>query len=128
MKLDRLTPMLEVDDLTATIAFYTDVLGFEVLATWPPDGAPGWAHLGCGDAHVMFSGRHSHGPGEEDHQHGGELPGALYCYAPDIDALYTELSSRTELEPPRVTDYQMKEISIRDPNGFLLIFGQTPPS
>ena len=59
----RLVPMLTTDDLDATIAFYRDTLGFELLATYPEDN-PNWCYLRRGGSHLMFSSldQLDHGP------------------------------------------------------------------
>lgn len=47
----RVTPFLATSDLTTTVAFYTDHLGFRVAALHPPD-APTMAILSVGDSEV----------------------------------------------------------------------------
>jgi glyoxylase I family protein len=52
-------PLLAVYDVPTAIAFYRDVLGFEVTQTSPPfDEAPdnyGWAHLRKNGANLMLN-------------------------------------------------------------------------
>ena len=59
----RLVPMLTTDDLSGTIAFYRDTLGFEVIGTFPQDD-PNWCYLKRGDSYLMFTSL-----GELDHDH-----------------------------------------------------------
>ena len=59
----RLTPILTTDDMDATIAFYRDMLGFEVTGQIPDDN-PTWCFLRRDDAAIMFT-----SPEEHDHDH-----------------------------------------------------------
>lgn len=52
MKLRDLTPQILVGDLSRSIDFYTNVLGFTLDGEWP-DGAPVWCMLDHGNVHLM---------------------------------------------------------------------------
>ena len=121
MPLDGPTPMLNVRDLDETIAFYRDILGFEVQGTWGHDPSkPTWCSLRKECAQIMatsFWGGHD---AEEP-----KLTGSLYFYPDDVDALAKELDGKVALEwGPETFAYGMREIAVRDNNGYLLIFGQ----
>ncbi len=74
-------PLLQVNSVQETIAFYTGALGFEVTSTYPKDGEPGWCMLRRDDAYLMFS-EHAvhnhdddHGDGRDHHDdHDNERP------------------------------------------------------
>ena len=130
----RLVPMLTTDDLSGTIAFYRDTLGFEVAGTYPEDN-PNWCYLRRGDSHLMFSSLHlpdhdhdEHGhdkEGEEHHHHGPTGVWTLYIYPDDVESLWERLKGQAPVAfPPYDTDYGMREFGIRDPNGFMLSFGK----
>jgi catechol 2,3-dioxygenase-like lactoylglutathione lyase family enzyme len=55
MKFKELTPMMETNDLQATIAFYTGVLGFEVRDTFEHDGKTVWCTLFKDAVDIMFN-------------------------------------------------------------------------
>ena len=48
-------PILYVDDLVASMRFYRDALGFEVIYQFPPSGEPGYASLQIGDGKIGLS-------------------------------------------------------------------------
>lgn len=129
----RLVPMLTTDDLSGTIAFYRDTLGFEVTGTYPEDN-PNWCYLKRGDSHLMFStldeldhdhDEHEHDEGEEHHHQGPTGVWTLYVYPDDVDSLWDRLKEQAPVAyPMHETPYGMREFGIRDPNGFTLSFGK----
>ena len=66
---------------------------------------------------------HDHGDGDV-HSHEPALAGAIYCYPDDVDALAEEYKGKVDFEfGPQTMIYGMREFGVRDPNGYLLIFG-----
>jgi uncharacterized glyoxalase superfamily protein PhnB len=129
MKATGLTPLLSVFDMPEAIAFYLDVLGFEVVSHSPViEAAEGryfhWAWLRLGGAELMLNTAYD----------ANERPLArnaadwiahdkvcLYIACPDPDAAYAELTAKgLELAPPKVAPYGMKQLHLKDPNGYLL--------
>lgn len=128
MTFEEMRPMLMVSDLQQTLAFYADVLGFEVTATYPEGDRPTWAAASVGNVRLMFSWvgePHTHEDGET-HSHEPEFNGALYFTAAgDIRELHARVRSRV----PSCGDideqpWGMTEFSVQDPNGYELIFGK----
>ena len=123
MQLTKLTPMLETNDLPATIRFYTEQLGFICQSAWPEE-QPCWASLCHGAVEIMFSLRTER---RREFAMSKEplLTGALYFQPDDVDALWAKLKDQVTVEYPLETfDYGMREFAIRDCNGYLLQFGQ----
>ena len=121
MKLQALTPMLRTWDLPGSIAFYTEVLGFEcerASEEW------GWASLRRDDAAIMLAGPDLHA--------GDTAPaftGSLYLKTDDVNALWERLKDRVRICYPIETfDYGMREFAIYDNNGYVLQFGQPRPA
>jgi catechol 2,3-dioxygenase-like lactoylglutathione lyase family enzyme len=119
-RLKSLQPMLSVENLQHTIAFYRDSLGFTLRGTF---GAPPvWCHLQRDGVDLMFN-----QPGAEI----TELPRRakdfqiFYIYPDDVRALHAEFTGKglpvTDL---RVTVYGMREFELRDPDGYWLWFGE----
>src|SRR5262245_10505947 len=109
--------MLRTWDLTGTIEFYKDVLGFECKAHEPDWG---WARLSCGPVSVMFSGPNVH---EGDVK--PAFTGSLYLRVNDVDSLWLRLKDRARVCYPLDTfPYGMREFAIYDNNGYLLQFGE----
>lgn len=122
--------MLAVDDMAATIRYWTEVLGFTVTAQVPEDtdGPPGWCNLSRDGVSIMFTWEpeHSHEDGSTHRSEAG-LEGSLYFNTDDVDALWRELTAKEETGPiaaPANQPHGMREIHLEDPNGFHILFGQ----
>jgi len=118
----RVTPMIHVPDVAATVEFYRDI-GFTVDATYGRDGEGySFAILSFGSTQVMFNqgGRPSNGKRREVD---------LYTYTEDVDALHERLKDKVQIvEGPHETFYGMREVIIRDLNGFWITFGEESTS
>lgn len=110
-------PVLAVDDITESIAFYRDKLGFTVDFTWgdPPHYAV--ARRGA-NVSVHLS--------EREDTTNPIAPACVYIFVTDADALYEEFTAREIdiFQPPQDEDYGMREFEVRDLNGHFLTFGQ----
>lgn len=120
MALHALTPMLRTLDLDASVAFYTDVLGFTCRAhnkEW------GWASLARDAVEIMLATPNAH----EDHT-ASAFTGSLYLRSDDVDGEWQRLKDRARVcYPIEDFDYGMREFAIYDNNGYLLQFGQELP-
>ncbi len=117
MELSDLTPMLRTWDIPATIAFYTDVLGFHCEAyeeEW------GWALLIRDEIPLMFSGPNEHLPETE-----AAFTGSFYFRTEDVDELWESLKDKARVcYPLEDFDHGMREFAIFDNNGYMLQFGR----
>lgn len=110
--------MIHVPNVRATAAWYEGI-GFTVLETFG-DGADGlsFAILAVGDTRVMFNQGGRIGPDQRR-----EVD--LYVDVANADELFAKLKDRVDvIEPVHDTDYGMRELIIRDLNGFWITFGQ----
>jgi catechol 2,3-dioxygenase-like lactoylglutathione lyase family enzyme len=115
----RLTPMLPVRSMPASVAFYRDKLGFEVEKRnddW------GWAMLKFDDCRLMVDQSiHAHPPVTRD--------SVLYLYPDDIAAYHARVrKSGLTIPDLDVTFYGITEFRIDDPDGNRLWIGQAPTS
>jgi uncharacterized glyoxalase superfamily protein PhnB len=122
--LNNCIPMLETDDLTETISFYSDKLGFRCIGMYPSDQHPLWANLKRENVEIMFSTRNTF-----HHDHPGKeypvMTGSIYLYPDDVDNVWDQLKDSVPVEYPIETfDYGMREFAIRDCNGYLIQFGK----
>jgi len=109
--------MIHVRDVRATVDWYV-AIGFRVLNTAEDDGEMDWAEVGLGTGRVMFSA--GGGPGSP---HRREVD--LYVHTEDVDGLAGRLAGIAEVvEAPHDTFYGMRELIIRDVNGFWITFGE----
>jgi uncharacterized glyoxalase superfamily protein PhnB len=127
-RLTSLRTMLAANDLNETIAFYRDRLGFECTSSWGHDmSQPTWCNLSRDGISIMFSkaeDAHTHDDGSS---HEAEIPGmtgSIYFNVDDVDGLFESLRptvDQFEWEPTS-WDHGMRDIGVRDPNGYLLVF------
>jgi catechol 2,3-dioxygenase-like lactoylglutathione lyase family enzyme len=112
-RFESLAPMLQAADLNATVTWYTSVLGFKCAAQ-----EEGWARLERDEVALMFI---------TDQEFGSpQVTGVQYIYVDDAMALWNDIKNRVTAERgPEQTDYGMLEFTIKDPNGYLLSFGQS---
>lgn len=117
-----LTPLLEVFDMPRSIAFYRDVLGFEVVETSESGDDFDWAMLRCGQAALMLNTAY-----EKDERPAGPDPGRLtghadtelFCGCVDIHSAYAYLkASGCQVEAPIITHFGMRQLWVTDPDGF----------
>jgi catechol 2,3-dioxygenase-like lactoylglutathione lyase family enzyme len=105
-------PVLSVPDVPGTAAFYRTMLGFrtdpgsetpEYAVVWRDNAA---VHLARGDPAPMGV--------------------RIFFWVKDVNALHEEIvARRVAIEVPIGTrDYGVRDFSIRDPNGVMVIFGQ----
>jgi uncharacterized glyoxalase superfamily protein PhnB len=118
----KVVPMLHVPDVRRTVDWYRDI-GFDVTVTYDDHGGGlSFAMVSFGTGEVMFSsgGRLSSQPRREVD---------LYAYTDDVDNFYDRIKDRVEIvEGPHDMFYGMREIIVRDLNGFWITFGQEVPS
>jgi catechol 2,3-dioxygenase-like lactoylglutathione lyase family enzyme len=128
-KLNSTAPILQVNDVGPTMAWYQEHLGFtaDPFPRQPP-------HVFCilwrdaveimlqkvDDAHPLDVYRHRSG-------------GAWHVYlrVNGVDALYDSLKDKPAvpvLEKPHNQPYNNREFVVRDPNGYVLVFSGEVPS
>jgi catechol 2,3-dioxygenase-like lactoylglutathione lyase family enzyme len=125
------TTLLQVYDMPASVRFYRDVLGFEMVSHSPHRGGDPdrfhWCWLRLGGADLMLNTAYEFDeerpvPADETRMaaHGDT---GLFFGCPNVDAAYEELRAKgVEVSRPRVAPYGMKQMSLRDPDGYGLCF------
>lgn len=137
MKLKKLTPNFEVQDIPKTVQFYQSVLGFSLAMAVPEtqDGihetlAEGveyvYAMVKNGDVELMFQ-------RSDSFKHDVELPSAeligasvsFYMEVVGLDELYAQIKDRVPaITAMKTTWYGMKEFYMKDVNGYILAFAE----
>lgn len=113
MAFRSLTPMLQTSDMQRTIGWYGDVLGFQCARRMGDE----WCRLEKGGVSLMFM--------HNDHVGAPHATATQYIYVDDVDVLWSTLKDRVSAEwGPEDMPYGMREFAIRDPDGYLLSFGE----
>jgi uncharacterized glyoxalase superfamily protein PhnB len=113
MRFQSVTPMLQTLDMDATIRWYREVLGFAEAARMGSD----WCRLTRDGVEIMFM--------TNAHLGAPNATATQYFCVEDVMALWAEVKDRCAAEwGPEEMPYGMLEFAIRDPNGYLLSFGQ----
>ncbi len=123
-RLNQVAPAFVVRDVVATAEYYRDKLGFAILGYFldPPvfamvarDGVE--FHFGKADAGQELKNNEMFRKG---------LGTDAYIFVDDVQKLYEEFSDRQVdiIEGPVKRVYNCVEITVRDCNGYRLVFGQ----
>jgi glyoxylase I family protein len=130
-----LTPLIMVFDMTLAARFYREVLGFEVVSSSPEvDTQEGrfshWMWLKRGGAELMLNTQFDSNerPVERDTArsaaHGDTV---LYITCDDIGEVHRELTERgLAAQPPQQASYGLTQFSCKDPDGYLIVFQESP--
>ncbi len=131
----KLTTNMMVEDVSRTVDFYSDVLGFEFVMGVPENSreivttrqkgqALGFAIAKCGNIEMMFQAKQSLAkevPEFEDMEIGGAL--TFYIEVQDVRGLHAKLKDKvTIIKDMQTTFYGKQEFYIRDCNGYILTF------
>jgi catechol 2,3-dioxygenase-like lactoylglutathione lyase family enzyme len=121
----RAVPYFLVDDVFATAAFYRDVLGFTFDEFF--GDPPSFTIVERDDVRIMFR---QMGPPRppvaRPNRSVMDETFDAYIYVSNIDQLATELRAKKAdiVEGPIARVYDMRELVVRDCNGYVLAFGQ----
>lgn len=129
-----MAPLLQVYDMNEALAFYRDGLGFALVADSGEVGTPEgrffhWCWLRLGGAHLMLNTAYDEGerpPERDPARQAAHCDTGLYFDCPDLEAAAAMLRARgVECDGPTIAPYGMKQLWLRDPDGYGLCF-QTP--
>lgn len=113
-RLINIVPRLPVRDLLATLAFYRDLLEFDVDTAWPDD-EPSFAVMSRDGITIQF-----YVPDTRSHGEPGNA--TINLEVDDARALHRALADRVRIEwGPEVYWYGRREFAFRDPDGCLVI-------
>ncbi len=131
----KLTTNMMVEDVSRTVDFYSDVLGFEFVMGVPENSreivtkrqkgqALGFAITKCDNIDMMFQATQSLTKEIPDFR-GMDIGGSLtfYIEVKDVKGLYAKLKDKvTIVKDMQTTFYGKQEFYIRDCNGYILTF------
>lgn len=121
-----LTPLIQVFNMPRSLAFYRDVLGFEVVMDSGDGDNSSWVWVKKDGCHLMLNDQYE--PGSEP-----ETPlvervrwhndTALYIGCENVDEVFEYLTSKgLDLDPPIATTYGMRQLNLTDPDGYQICF------
>jgi len=127
MKLTAVTPSLFTDDIDRSIAFYRDVLGFEVRIT-VPDRAPFVFVSLERDGITVFlndAAAARRDASEATWLTVGKSGVTMFIDMENIVDFWTQIKGKAPVAMPLVEQwYGLTEFSVTDPDGYLLTFAE----
>jgi uncharacterized glyoxalase superfamily protein PhnB len=120
-----LSPNIFVQDMKASIAFYS-LLDFQLVNQVPPDtDAPVWAMLQCEAVTLMLQTYQSLGDELPDIRRDGGSGMLLYVQVKGIRELFSRIQSQVDvLKGLERTFYGATEFTIRDKNNYVWTFAE----
>ena len=116
MSLTSSVPVLRVSDYPRARAFWQDALGFDVVQE-AGDPVTGFGIYRQGAAQAFLIAW----DGAEADYDGWRA----YFHSDDLDAVTKRLKdAKTDFKGPTVTEYNMREVEVTDPDGNVVCFGQ----
>jgi uncharacterized glyoxalase superfamily protein PhnB len=130
-RMTGIAPQFLVADVVKAAEHYRDRLGFRIIGYFFED-PPVFAMVGRDDKIIMLSlttDGTTGARGGSNRAHKAEAIDA-YLWVDDADALYAEFrqSQADIVMAPTLRIYGMKEIEVRDLDGYVLCFGQDIPA
>jgi glyoxylase I family protein len=126
INVEGLAPLIQVFDMPTSVAFCRDKLGFELVMQSQPGPDFDWCLLRLNGTELMLNTAYErqHRPSVPDTTRvGAHEDTALYFACRDVDAAYTHLRAKgVDLEPPKLAPYGMKQLYLRDPDGYVICF------
>ena len=122
-KLTGIAPQFVVPNVVRTAEYYRDKLGFEILGFFAEP--PVYAMVRRDSAEIHFGKADSETIQLNEAIRKG-LGSDVYIFVTDVNALFEEFRSRDVeiLEGPVRLEYECTEITVKDCNGFKLVFGE----
>lgn len=124
-RMKRVAPYFLVDDVFATAEFYRDVLGFTFDEFF--GDPPSFTIVERDDARIMFRQVRPARPAvARPNRSIMDETFDAYIYVSNVDQLASELRAKNAdiVEGPVGRVYDMRELVVRDCNGYVLAFGQ----
>lgn len=129
-ELRSLCPLIQVFDMPASLAFYRDIVGMELV-----QGAPEhvtrdnfeWVWLRRDGADLMLNTAYDpdaeRPASPEPARVAAHDDTALFIGCPDVDGMYQHLLGKgVDVQPPTIAPYGMKQLPVKDPDGFMVCF------
>lgn len=122
LRIGGFSPLLQVFDMPKSIAFYRDILGFEVVSDVPEGDRCDFAMLKLHESELMLNTAY-----EADDRPAAPDPARIGAHGDttfffdcaDVDAACVYLRLRgIDVKNPVVRDYGMQQLYLKDPDGY----------
>lgn len=121
-----LSPNLLVQDVNASVSFYENVLGFQLIQAVPEQAPFQWAMVARGSVSFMFqtaASMQEELPQVSQREQGGSL--SFYILTDEVEALYDKVMHHGEIiSELHTTFYGHQEFAMYDPDGYILVLAQ----
>ena len=123
-------PLIQVFDMPRSLAFYRDLLGFEIVEKAPQGERTEWAWLARGSCHLelnsMFEA--SKLPNDEDRGRTRAHGDTVLCFhTHDVGAMCAYLRENGLTVPdPEIGPFFIPQFWVRDPDGYHICFEGSP--
>jgi len=126
LKIEGMTPLLQVFDMPTSLAFYRGILGFERVDDSGRGDDSDWVWLRKDGVDLMLNTAYEaerRPPQADPARTKAHEDTGLFFACRDVDAAYEYLRSHgLRVEPPKLPDYGMKQLYATDPDGYVLCF------
>ena len=116
--LESFTVLLNVEDVSAAIAFYGELFGFEVVQKFEENDAIQWASLRKDQTQIMLN---EHGERNSDRRRlsVGHLDVVLYIGVTDLDEVWRRVDQKGYSPSPiEIEAYGLRQFGFRDLDGY----------
>jgi catechol 2,3-dioxygenase-like lactoylglutathione lyase family enzyme len=121
MTIQSCRPLLNVADVEASLGFWRDLLGFEVVTRYQAEGRLAFAQLKSGDVELMLNFRGGDPAPRRARPHYTEA--VIYFGVASVHGLVRDLRGKGfEAPEPERQIYGVDEITLRDPDGYEIAF------
>ena len=116
--LESFTVLLNVEDVSAAIAFYGELFGFEVVQKFEENNSIRWASLSKDQTQLMLN---EHGDRSNDRRRlsDSHLDFVLYIGVTDLDEIWRRVDQKgyspSQIE---IEDYGLRQFGFRDLDGY----------
>jgi uncharacterized glyoxalase superfamily protein PhnB len=116
--LESFTVLLNVEDVSAAIAFYGELFGFEVVQKFEENNSIRWASLRKDQTQLMLN---EHGERSSDRRRlsVGHLDVVLYIGVTDLDEVWRRVDQKGYSPSPiEIENYGLRQFGFRDLDGY----------
>lgn len=126
IRIEGLAPLIQVFDMRTSVSFYRDVLGLAVVQQSQPGDDFDWGLLRLNGAELMLNTAYEKAdrpPAPDPTRIAAHHDTALYFACSDVDSAYAHLRAKgVNVQPPTVAPYGMKQLYLKDPDGYTICF------